>query len=453
MGSDQGPLQGAGQGRAGGSGDHDGDHLVDVAGLMEQLLGVGPNASGPVRDVVAAVAGLCDEVLVGDLVNGAGLADSVVVLARLTHTLQAELGRRVTAATRTGVLRHTPRVTLVASGGMAGQAASQVLTAGVFADQHPALAASWRAGDITVEGVAAIARGLGPLPVQEQAQVLDLLLPVVDGLSVRQIRMVMARVLDLLTPQQRDVAEQARHDRRFLSFTTYGGMTIIRGELPDIDGAAVKAAIRALADSLRADGDGLTRGQRYADALITLVNAAAAHGDLPATGNGLPVAAAITISLTEAERLTTKTTTPTTHSPGSGDVEDSPVSGGGDDDDHGGGRLGFGVLAGAAHLPESDTTLGDAAARFALCGADLTGVLFTHPTNTNTNTPLHWPPRWPRPGWNPSPWAGRPAWRPEPNASRWRCATQAASSPAATDLPRNARPTTSPTGPTAAPPT
>ena len=193
------------------------------------------------------------------------------------------------------------------------------------------------------------------------------LVPVVRGLSVRQVRKVVARAVDLLTPDDRDRTEQRHHDRRFLAFCDYGGMTMIRGELPGIDGAAVTSAIRALADSLRAEGDGLIGGQRYAEALITLVNAAAAHGDLPATGNGLPVSAAITVSLTAAARLTTA-------------VAPGPP------------ELRVGPAAGIAHVPESDTTLGDAAARFVLCNADLTGVIISNATGpthgTKAMTPL-----------------------------------------------------------------
>lgn len=71
----------------------------------------GPNASDPVREVVAAVAGLCDEALSGDLIAGASIADSVVVLARVSHVLSFELARRLTTASGSGALRHTPRVT------------------------------------------------------------------------------------------------------------------------------------------------------------------------------------------------------------------------------------------------------------------------------------------------------------------------------------------------------
>ena len=227
----------------------------------------------------------------------------------------------------------------------------------------------------------------------------------------------MSRVLDLLTPEHREATEQRRQDRRFLAFCDYGGMTTIRGELPSIDGAAVRSAIRALAESLRAEGDGLTRGQRYADALMTLVNSAAAHGDLPASGSGLPVAASITISLTEAERLITGdrpghratttcggapdtgtgTATRTGAGAGTGTATAAGAgaatgtgtatrtgtatgAGNGTGTGNGAGAVGVGAVGGVAHVPESDTTLGDAAARFALCCADLTGVIVTHPT-------------------------------------------------------------------------
>ena len=363
------------RGQAVGAGDSGDAQGVDLGLTHEQrvarVLALGPNASTAVRNVVAATCGLCDESLVGDLSNGPKLADSVIVLAQITHVLQSELARRVTVAAHSGVLRDTPRVTLNSAGGISGTQVSALLAAGAFADQHHALAELWSAGRINVDIVAAIARGLSPLSSEDQGKVVAALAPTLPGLSVRQVRKVVARAVDLLTPDDRDRTEQRRHDRRFLAFCNFAGMTMIRGELPSIDGAALQAALHALAESLRTADDGLTRGQRYADALMTLVNAAAAHGDLPATTSGLPVAASITISLTEAERLLDASGHD--HSPSAG------ISGCGT----GSGRdrkwLGVGSAAGIAHVPESDTTLGDAAARFALCSADLTGVIVTHP--------------------------------------------------------------------------
>jgi hypothetical protein len=314
----------------------------------------GPNASDPVREVVAAVAGLCDEALSGDLISGASIADSVVVLARVSHVLSFELARRLTIASTSGALRHTPRVTLTDAGGLSGPEAASLVAAAGFADQHPDLVEAWRSGRIDTDTVAVIARGLRPIPVVEQAEVVTAVLPHLPRLSRKALRRFIATAVDVLTPDHPEVTEQRRHARRYLAFSHYAGMTHIRADLPDIDGAAVQAAIRALAESLRVDGDGLTPGQRNADALMTLINAAAAHGDLPASMNGLPVAASVTISLTEAEHLTTR------------HHNDN------DRDNDGEGTRDPVLLTG------SDVTLGDAATRFALCAGTWTGILVRH---------------------------------------------------------------------------
>ena len=84
-----------------------------------------------------------------------------------------------------------------------------------------------------------------------------------------------------------------------------GGMTMIAADLPDVDGVAVMAALDAVASSLRVAGDRSTKAQRRADALITVVNRSAAHGTVPATAGGLPVAVTVTMSASEADRVAT----------------------------------------------------------------------------------------------------------------------------------------------------
>ncbi len=185
----------------------------------------GPNASDPVRDVVAAVAGLCDEALSGDLIAGASIADSVVVLARVSHVLSFELARRLTTASGSGALRHTPRVTLTDAGGLSGPDAAALVAAAGFADQHPDLAQAWRAGRIATDTVAVIARGLRPIPVAEQAEVVTAVLPHLRTLSRKALRRFIATAVDVLTPDQPEVTEQRRHARRYLAFSHYAGMT------------------------------------------------------------------------------------------------------------------------------------------------------------------------------------------------------------------------------------
>ena len=326
-----------------------------------------PNCTADVAAVVSALVDLQAETLTADLVNGAALADSVVALARARNVLDAEIARRLVAAAASDCLRHTPRTTLIADGGWAGSSAAAMITAAQFADHHPAVAALWRSGAISGQSVAALARGLTPLSPEDQEQVVVAVLPHLATLSLRSIRRFVTHAVDLIDPDDTERRDQRRHDQRFLAFSSYCGSVTFHGQLPALEGDAFRAAITALTESLRAEGDGLTAGQRHADALITLINQAAAQGDLPATAGGLPVAASITISLSEAERLVG-----TEHTA-----------------DPSGRQARTGV---PATLTDSATTLGDAAARFVMCCADLTGVIVTNPTESQVGSSHTGPP-------------------------------------------------------------
>ena len=314
------------------------------------VLSLAPNCPATVRTLVADLVDVQSEALAGDLANGPALADSVIALARVRNMLEAEIGRRLSGAVSADCLRHTPRTTLIAAGGWAGSSAAAMVAAAQFADSHDTVAALWRSGAISVESVAALARGLSPLSPEDQAKVITGVLPHLPHLSVRAVRRFVARAVDILDPHDRDRREQRRHDQRFLAFSSYCGSLTFHGQLPELEGAAFRTALAALAESIRAEGDGLTTGQRYADALITMVNAAATHQDLPATAGGLPVAASVTISLTEAERLVV--------APGAGGPDTTLT-----------------LTGEPALLSGTETTLGDAAARFVMCCADLTGVI------------------------------------------------------------------------------
>ena len=314
------------------------------------VLSLAPNCPATVRTLVADLVDVQSEALAGDLANGPALADSVIALARVRNMLEAEIGRRLSGAVSADCLRHTPRTTLIAAGGWAGSSAAAMVAAAQFADSHDTVAALWRSGAISVESVAALARGLSPLSPEDQAKVITGVLPHLPHLSVRAVRRFVARAVDILDPHDRDRREQRRHDQRFLAFSSYCGSLTFHGQLPELEGAAFRTALAALAESIRAEGDGLTTGQRYADALITMVNAAATHQDLPTTTGGLPVAASVTISLSEAERLLPAR--------GAGAPDATPPG-----------------LGEPAVLTGTETTLGDAAARFVMCCADLTGVV------------------------------------------------------------------------------
>lgn len=283
------------------------------------------------------------------------LADSVIVLARTRNALDAEIARRLRAAENADTLRHTAHTTLEHEARWAGGTSHAMVAASRFAERHPAIARLWHGGCVPLESVAILARGTRALPESDAVQVVNALLPTLPQLSTRHLRIAVSRAVDLLMPEDRNQREQIAHDRRFIAFSDLNGVTSFHGELPSVDGCALRAALAALGESLRVEGDGLTKGQRSADALITMVNAAAAHGDLPASASGLPVATTITIGVAEADRIASH------QRPTSRALADAVGASG---------RPG-----GLALNSDTSRTLGDAAVRFALCHGTLTGAL------------------------------------------------------------------------------
>ena len=326
-----------------------------------------------VRGFAAVAAGPVS----GDVVTGAGLADRVTVLARLRTVLDAEIARTLVAAQSADVLPHTAATHLQRHAAWSGADASEVLTAGRFAARHRDLAVLWRSGQVSAGVVAVIARGLRGVSAEVEAQFLAAVLDKLPRLSVKAVKVLLARTLDLLFPHDADAREQTDWDRRSLVATTHGGMTMISADLPAVEGQAVMAALDAVADSLRVAGDRTTAAQRRADALITLVNAAHAHGDVPTTRAGLPVATTITVGIAEADRVAAgKPKTPTTDLTQDVVHTRDPRAVATTSSDHGGA-----------------VTLGDAALRFALCTGTHTGVLIDdrHQFVGNTTDDRHQP--------------------------------------------------------------
>lgn len=324
----------------------------------EQVTTGARSCPASLRRVLAELGRVCAEDVHTDADLGAGLADRVVVLARIHTVIDAELGRSVVAASDTDVLPHSPATLLERRAGWSRQASTRVVTAARFARRHPEVLRLWRCGTVTSEVIAALARGLRQVPWAVELSIVSAVLPELRRLSVAAVKLVVQRALDLLHPEDRDAAEQSDYDRRGVWWTQHGGMTMISADLPDVDGAAVTAALTAWAESLRAEGDGLTIAQRRADALITMVNAAAAHGDLPASASGLPVGATITVGAAEADRVASGQTRPPIT-----DLEQA-VRQGADP-----------AALGVSRTQASATTLGDAALRFALCGGLWTGAV------------------------------------------------------------------------------
>lgn len=216
----------------------------------------------------------------------------------------------------------------------------------------------WRRGLVDTDVLAALGRGLSPLEHRTSTRIVDAVADELPRLSVAGVTLIVQRALDLLHPNDREAAEQTDYDRRGVWFSQHGGMTMMAADLPGMEGEAVAAALDALAQSLRVEGDGLTGGQPRADALITLVNRAAAHGDVPATAGGLPVAMTVTVRAAEADRVAAGLPRDQVR-----DLE-SQVREGADP-----------ASLGVTRTSVAGTTLGDACVRFALCAGTWTGVL------------------------------------------------------------------------------
>ena len=350
-------------------GPSDGPGDVPVSEVVSQALLAGAgNCPESVTGVVSLLAGIAGEAVVADLTTAASLADRVTVLARVRTAVDAQIGRSVVAAQRADVLPHAPRTQLERQAAWSGHSASAVVTAARFGDRHPQVALLWTRGLVCTDVIAALARGLHGLEWEVEQRVVSAIIDELPRLTVRGVKLVVAQVVDLTDDDNRATREQVEYDRRRVVVTSHGGMTMIAADLPDVDGVAVMAALDAVAASLRVAGDRSTKAQRRADALITVVNRSAAHGTVPATAGGLPVAVTVTMSASEADRVATDQ--PRQHT--TADLPDTNT-----DTDAETGHTGGagGGAAGAAAVTGGGLTLGDAAARFALCTGAVTGMV------------------------------------------------------------------------------
>ena len=349
-----------------------GDEAAD-RDLTSMLLTGASGCPSSVRNLAGLLAEVCSEPLPGDTPAGVGLADRVTVLARVRAVLDAEVARSLVAAESFDALPHTPATHLQRHAAWSGSDASAVTVAARFADRHPDLADLWRGGQVSTDAVAVIARGLRGVTADVESQFLAAVLPQLPRLSVKAVRVLMARTLDLLFPDDVESREQAEWDRRSLVATTHGGMTMITADLPGLEGQTVMDVLNAIADSLRVAGEKSTAAQRRADALITLVNQAASHGDVPASRSGLPVATTITLGVSEADRVAAAQ--PATPSQDlASDLFESRDP----------------AAIATATSSSASVTLGDAAVRFAMCAGSHTPVLIEDdPSPGNCRDTVH----------------------------------------------------------------
>ncbi len=315
------------------------DSLPTLGGLMCAVL----------DDLAAAVHAVPGLPCPAGLGTADVLAEQVAVLSGAVAVLQRELGLRMAALAEQD---HAVDVRGDAvRAGMAGSQAARLRRLGGFAREHPALAEAWAAGAVGEDQVAALRDGAAQLPPRLREELVQRVLPHLPVLDARGARALVAYTADLLDPADPDHGEQSDYAARHLVWTAApGGGLAFEGYLPAAEAAAFTAAIEALAQEVRVAGDGLSAGQRRADALAALAARAAAQG-LP-TGGGLPAALTVTVSLTEAARVARR----------------DPAAFGADFR----GRPRSGAVAG-------QHPAGDAAVRFGLCCAAVTPVLAEEP--------------------------------------------------------------------------
>ncbi|MDP4014294.1 MAG: DUF222 domain-containing protein, partial [Candidatus Nanopelagicales bacterium] len=188
------------------------------------------------------------------------------------------------------------------------------------------------------------------------------LAPVLTELSVAQVARACAHAVALAKPDLAHRSEQDAHDERYLAFTRFRDISVFEGRLASVDGKAFEEAVAACAESLRVEGDGLTRGQRNADALMLLVSKA----DLPKHG-GLPAAVTLTMTMAQAEQVA-NTSPGQSHGDADAGLPRFAVGPPGCGDRWCAGGAGLGQLG-------HDQVLGHAGARFGLCSCKITPVI------------------------------------------------------------------------------
>jgi hypothetical protein len=279
------------------------------------------------------------------------LREQVSVLSRTVAGLQRELSLRMAALQEQDQAADVRGDAVRA--GMAGAQSARLRRLGTFAREHPAVERAWAAATVGEDHVAALRDGVAGLPPRLREELVEQVLPHLPDLDAKGARRLVAYTADLLDPMDPDQEEQSDHAARRLAWTTApGGGVAFEGYLPTAEAEAFIGAIKALAEDLRVAGDGVSPGQRAADALAALVARATAHG-LP-TGGGLPAALTLTVSVTEAARVAQR-------DPGAFGT-------------HYRGRPRSDSAAGNRHA-------GDATVRFGVCCAAVTPVLVQEPAS------------------------------------------------------------------------
>lgn len=234
-----------------------------------------------------------------DVSFGSNLGSDVAVIAAVAAHLQVMLAQRM-AAWQSSDSTADPVGAAVHSG-IELTHARKLRRAAAFAAKHPDIGQPWRDLEVTTAQVSIIATVTKRLPAGDIDTILQCIAPALAGMTLSETRTAVEGAVQLAHPTEAQKREREDYEERGIAWTGIRGGLEIRGYLPPVEAGAFTAAIDALAEQLRAEGDGLTLAQRRADALAALVARAVAHG-LPA-GGGLPASVTLLVSADEAARI------------------------------------------------------------------------------------------------------------------------------------------------------
>ena len=268
---------------------------------MAVVMGVTVPVSQPVLALLDALQAVSDQAVDA---GAPGLAGQVCAdaqaLAESVGRLAAQLARRV-AALEAVDGAPVGSTTMLAQAGLPVAEARRLRRAGLFAARHGALSAQWCSGAVSTAQVATVAAAGYRLTAAQTQELVDAVVPLLPDLDVAGTRRVVAAAIDLIAPRDPDIGEDADYRQRYLSWARFRNGVNLQGYLPAAEAEAFTAAVNAMAESSRVAGDGLTAGQRRADALALLLDRALATG-VPAAG-GSPATVTMTMSASELARL------------------------------------------------------------------------------------------------------------------------------------------------------
>ncbi|MHA7862114.1 HNH endonuclease [Tessaracoccus sp. Y36] len=226
----------------------------------------------------------------------AAVAEAEAQLAGLRLHLIHE-ARLAAAAPVLDQVRHSVRTTT-------GQAVASLKLATDLAERFPLIAAALHEGAISLAQAEGITDGLRKLPGSltraDLVQCQETILEHADTLGPAELRALATRLHELVDPNGADAAAQKRLDaqdraamrNRYLRFTPdHHGGTRVTALLPTAHAHLLEAQLDAIEpplSSYREAGELPSREIRRADALVLLVQTAAATGQLPAHGGDRP---------------------------------------------------------------------------------------------------------------------------------------------------------------------